>query len=142
MTDLSKILKNKNLKVTPQRIAILEELQKKGHSSIDDIFYRIKDKIPSISLATIYKNVLALHNADIIKSIKTPNQKQKYEINIKPHIHLFCKICRILEDFEMDTKDFTDECEIKSGYRDIDDVSVLLTGICTKCKVNQASTTL
>lgn len=131
--DFVKILRNKKLKATPQRIAILQELNKNGHSCIDDIFTSIKKRIPSISLATVYKNIIALHNYEVIKSIKLPNQKQKYEINIKPHIHLFCNNCKKIEDFYIDTTKFKYQCEQKSGYTNIDNASIILKGICNLC---------
>ncbi|WP_181646894.1 Fur family transcriptional regulator [Helicobacter sp. 16-1353] len=136
-TNFTEILKEKKLKITPQRIAILEELDKNGHSTVDDIFNRIKIKIPSVSLATVYKNILALQSMDILKSVKTPTQKQKYEINKKPHIHLFCKICEKLEDFEIDISDFQDYCKNASGYENIEEASILLTGICKECSAKK-----
>lgn len=132
---LIEMLKEKKLKITPQRIAILEELGKSGHSTVDDIFNGIKLRVPSVSLATVYKNILALQNADILKSVKTPTHKQKYEINIKPHVHLFCKVCENLEDFEIDINDFKTYCRKESGYHSIDEASILLTGICKKCSI-------
>lgn len=133
MINFAAMLRDKNLKVTPQRIAILDELNNNGHSSIDDIFSRIKAKIPSVSLATIYKNILAMQQADILKSVKTPTQKQKYEINKKPHIHLSCKICDKLEDFDINIDSFMQQCKINSGYKNIEESSILLIGICQEC---------
>lgn len=135
---LVEMLKEKKLKITPQRIAILEELEKNGHSTVDDIFNGIKLRVPSVSLATVYKNILALQSAEILKSVKTPTHKQKYEINIKPHIHLFCKVCENLQDFEIDTNEFKKYCKEKSGYYCIDEASILLTGICKKCSKQQS----
>ena len=132
--DFSKLLKDKNLKVTAQRVAILDEIYKHGHSSVDDIYALIRGRIPSVSLATIYKNILSMQNANIIKSIKTPTQKQKYELNKKPHIHLHCKICDNLEDFDMDMSEFRASCEKKSGYKNIDDTSIIFSGICKNCQ--------
>lgn len=133
----AEILKEKKLKITPQRIAILEELHKNGHSSVDEIFNRIKLKVPSVSLATVYKNIIALQNVNILKSIKTPTHKQKYEINAEPHVHLFCRVCENLEDFEINTKDFQEYCKEKSGYHIIEEASVLLTGLCKECAKQQ-----
>lgn len=132
--DFSKLLKDKNLKITAQRVAILDEIYKHGHSSVDDIYALIKGRIASVSLATIYKNILSMQNANIIKSVKTPTQKQKYEINKKPHIHLHCKICDNLEDFDMDMSEFRAYCEEKSGYKNIDDTSIIFSGICKSCQ--------
>ena len=131
--DFAKILRKKRLKVTPQRIAILNELQNSGHSCIESIFNNIKKQVPSISLATVYKNIITLNNNDVIRSVQTDNQKQQYEVNVKPHIHLFCNICGKLEDFNIDTSSFTSLCELKSGYRDIYDTSIMLRGKCAKC---------
>lgn len=134
MSDSNKLLKSKNLKITAQRVAILDTLRNNGHSSIDDIFVSIRGQIPSVSLATIYKNILAMQNANILKSVKTPTQKQKYEINKKPHIHLHCRKCDNLEDFEMDMSVFRAYCEEKSGYKNIDDTSIIFSGICQSCQ--------
>lgn len=50
-----KILKQNNLKITPQRMAILKEIEKNGHISIEEIYENIKETHPSMSLATIYR---------------------------------------------------------------------------------------
>ena len=134
MNDFSKLLREKNLKITAQRVAILDEIYKRGHLSIDDIFSAIRGRIPSVSLATIYKNILSMQSANIIKSVKTPTQKQKYELNKKPHIHLHCKICDNLEDFDMSMDEFRESCEKKSGYKNIDEASIIFSGICQKCQ--------
>ncbi len=55
-----KILKENHLKITPQRLAILKEIQKFGHISIDEIYENVKESNPSMSLATIYKNLASI----------------------------------------------------------------------------------
>ena len=51
--NYTKLLKDYNLKVTPQRIAIVDELHKHGHMNIDSLYQVLLVKFPSISLATI-----------------------------------------------------------------------------------------
>ena len=53
-------LRNYDLKVTPQRVAIVQELYDCGHLNIDQLYNKLLDKFPSISLATIYKNMNAM----------------------------------------------------------------------------------
>lgn len=132
--DFMKMLKDKNLKITAQRVAILDEIYKNGHSTVDDVYNLIKGRIPRVSLATIYKNIISMQNADILKSVKTPTQKQKYELNKIPHIHLHCRICDKLEDFDMDMSEFQIYCEKKSGYKNIDNTSIIFSGICRDCQ--------
>ena len=50
MIDTTSLLKNYDLKVTPQRIAIIEELYKNGHMNIDDLYRKLIDRFPSVSL--------------------------------------------------------------------------------------------
>lgn len=132
--DFMKMLKDKNLKITAQRVAILDEIYKNGHSTVDDVYNLIKGRIPRVSLATIYKNIISMQNADILKSVKTPTQKQKYELNKTPHIHLHCRICDKLEDFDMDMSEFQIYCEKKSGYKNIDNTSIIFSGVCQTCQ--------
>lgn len=60
MTNYTNLLKEYDLKVTPQRVAIVEELYKNGHMNIDDLYKKLLSKFPSVSLATIYKNINAM----------------------------------------------------------------------------------
>ena len=60
MNNYTNLLKEYDLKVTPQRVAIVEELFKNGHMNIDDLYKKLLSKFPSVSLATIYKNINAM----------------------------------------------------------------------------------
>ena len=57
MKNLHSILKKTPLKSTPQRLAILNTIQKNGHICVEDMFKELKPQFPSLSLATIYKNI-------------------------------------------------------------------------------------
>ena len=103
ITQFTQDLKAKNLKVTPQRIAILSEIEANGHMDVDELYERIKEFYPSISLATIYKNISALCDANILREIKAPNHKQKYELACDKHIHVACEKCGKFEDLKIDT---------------------------------------
>lgn len=98
MEKLVKILKEKNLKLTPQRLAILNFLDKKTHPTIEEIYEEVKKNFPSISLATIYKNINTLKEHQIVIELN-PGGKLKYDINLVPHIHAICKNCGKIEDF-------------------------------------------
>ena len=67
-------LKESGLKITPQRITILQEIYKSGHATVEEIYENILQIHPSISLATIYKNLISMCEAGIINEIKPPLQ--------------------------------------------------------------------
>ena len=130
-------LKAKNLKSTPQRIAILREIHQKGHISVEEIYNSIKKNYPCISLATVYKNVATLNEADILREIKAPTQKQKYELSCDKHIHVSCEKCGRLQDVYADVDALSNECKQKTGF-ELFDVSAVFIGICPQCREKSA----
>lgn len=129
------ILKNGNLKVTPQRMAILQEINAKGHISIDEIYENIKKNHPSMSLATIYKNLTSMQEVKIIDEVKLPNQKPRYELIKKQHIHLVCESCGMIKDIHLEEAidNLKQSCEKETGYK-IQNSSIALLGICKECE--------
>lgn len=130
--DFEISLKEKNLKVTPQRIAILKEIQRNGHIGVDDIYENIKKDYPSISLATVYKNITALYEVNILREIKAPAQKQRYELSYDRHLHVACEKCGKLEDIKVDVSEISSECAKATGYI-LHDTSAVFIGICPEC---------
>ncbi|MDO7253252.1 Fur family transcriptional regulator [Helicobacter cappadocius] len=130
--DFEMSLKEKNLKVTPQRIAILREIQKNGHIAVDDIYENIKKDYPSISLATVYKNITALYEVNILREIKAPAQKQRYELSYDHHLHVACEKCGKLEDIKVDVSEVSDKCSKMTGYI-LHDASAVFIGLCPEC---------
>ncbi len=98
MKDFGEQLNSAGLKATIQRLAILKYIAGTGHSSIDDIYENIIQEHPSISLATVYKNIQMLIEADILTEVPLTGSKSKYEIKKQEHIHLVCQVCGSVED--------------------------------------------
>lgn len=112
------LLKQANLKATPQRLSVLRILNQHTHPTIDELYAQIKDDYPSISLATVYKNLSALINENLVIEVNAPNQKTKYDIYEEPHIHVVCSICGHVEDISCsDSKmlDYQAHIESKIG---------------------------
>lgn len=98
--DFLPILKENRLKATPQRLAVLKVLDCHGHPTMDELYATIKTEHPSISLATVYKNVNALKEAGVVVEVNMPNGKSRYDIYMHPHIHVVCKKCGAIKDME------------------------------------------
>ena len=129
MKNYKSLLEESNLKTTPQRLAILKELDSKGHASIEEIYENIKEMFPSISLATIYKNINALKEEEVISEVCL-HQKQKFEINKEPHAHFICKKCGTIEDVLFDE---AINSEIEKKYPN-SKKELYIYGICKKCQ--------
>jgi len=129
MKNIKNLLEETNLKVTPQRLAILKEIDTKGHASIEEIYENIRDLFPSISLATIYKNINALKEEGIISEICL-HQKPKYEIEKSSHAHFICKNCGKVEDIPLNEILNSD---IEKKYPD-SKKELYIYGLCKKCR--------
>jgi len=126
------LLKEKGLKVTPQRIAIVDLLKSYGHLSISKMYELIKEKFPSISLATIYKNLNAMVDNGFVNEVKIIGQDSRYELAKASHSHVVCKECGVMEDIMLDDSDIKDEAKKLSKF-DIQSSSITFYGICQKC---------
>ncbi|WP_187647204.1 Fur family transcriptional regulator [Nitrosophilus labii] len=133
MGEIIELLKEKKLKATPQRLAILNYLNHKTHPTIEEIFEEIRKSFPSISLATIYKNINTLKDVGIVMELN-PGGKLKYDININPHFHGVCEKCGNIEDFY--DEDVIKACKDKlkkSMNKNIDRLNITLSMVCEKC---------
>ncbi|RXJ87369.1 Fur family transcriptional regulator [Arcobacter sp. CECT 8985] len=132
MMNCTTLLKEYNLKVTPQRVAIVEELYKNGHMNIDDLYKKLLSKFPSISLATIYKNVNAMIEKVFLNEVKIPNSKSVYELVKEEHSHLVCSSCGKIEDIDLSIGSLVEEATASKNYK-IQEASVVFTGLCPTC---------
>ena len=101
-SDFVSLLKTKELKATPQRLCVLKELEKKMHPTIDDLYEALRRENPSMSLATVYKNIGTLKEKGIVIEVNIADGKMRYDIYSKPHIHLLCKECHSISDMDYD----------------------------------------
>lgn len=102
MNDFIQLLKSKELKATPQRISVLKELDKKTHPTIDDLYDSLKKENPSMSLATVYKNLAMLKEKGVVIEVNVADGKMRYDIYSKSHIHVVCSSCGAIEDSDYD----------------------------------------
>ena len=133
MNNYTNVLREHNLKATPQRLALLEIICLNGHINIDKLYEDTKLKFSSISLATIYKNISAMTKAAILFEVKLPNEKSVYEIVKDSHSHLLCKECGEVEDIYIDTNKMIDDISSSHTFK-IEQSDIVLTGSCKSCQ--------
>jgi Fur family peroxide stress response transcriptional regulator len=93
-------LKNSNLKVTPQRTAVLEALSTlKDHPSADKIKEYVVKNHPNIAVGTIYKTLETFVEKGLVKKVKTEKDVMRYDAILDKHHHLYCEDTERIEDF-------------------------------------------
>lgn len=132
---LKKLRENKH-KLTPQRLAIAKILvRSEGHPNVEKIYERLQDDFPTMSLATVYRNVLLLKSLGEVLELGFPDGSNRYDGNKPyPHPHVVCLKCKKIIDPELTTlKDMTEEVANETGFH-------ILThrldffGLCGGCK--------
>ncbi|EAL0970592.1 peroxide-responsive transcriptional repressor PerR, partial [Campylobacter coli] len=116
--ELLQILKKHELKATPQRLCVLKILKRHEHPNIEELYEEIKKEYPSISLATVYKNLNTLQEQGLVVEINVANQKTCYDIYEERHIHIICNKCGNIEDMsfqDAELDEYQEKLEKKMG---------------------------
>ena len=131
------------LSVTVQRLAIFEALAgSREHPSAEQIHRAVQRRIPTLSLATVYKNLEALKSIGAVADVNPLHEQGRYEAALpgtgagRPHHHLVCISCkkvRDLHDHELDRLKVRDT----QGF-DLRAVRVQAEGLCPECQARTA----
>lgn len=136
------LLKSKGLKITKQRLLVLEVLAScpGRYLTAEEIYEKIKADCPKIGLATVYRTIQLLLELHLIDRINLDDGFVRYEIGSiedsglkHHHHHLICRSCGMIISFQ---DEFLEKLEMKiaetTGFRVVDH-EVKLYGYCQKC---------
>lgn len=94
------LLSEKELKVTPQRVAVLDALSKlNNHPTADNIIAFIRKYHPNIATGTIYKTLDTFVEKGIVKKVKTEKDVMRYDSILDNHHHLYSSETEHIEDY-------------------------------------------
>lgn len=98
--DLRTRLTGKGLRVTPQRIAVLDAIDKLGnHPAADQIIEYVRRANPNIATGTVYKVLDTLTGNRLIKRVTTDLNVMRYDGVVMEHHHLYCSECDVIQDY-------------------------------------------
>src|ERR1700739_2464858 len=87
--------------VTHQRQVVYQVLKSMhGHPSPEEVYSRVKVRIPSISLATVYKTIHLFIESRIFREVSLHHGSLRVETNPRPHHHLVCMHCKSITDID------------------------------------------
>lgn len=89
--------------MTHQRQVLFEVMQGiPGHPSPEEVFEHVRQRIPSISLATVYKNIHLFIQSGLLREVSLHHGSLRVEMNDRPHHHMVCKQCKAIFDLDED----------------------------------------
>lgn len=134
------------LRMTKQRQVVYDVLSDLGHEhpTASEVFVSAKEKMPSISLATVYNCLDSLTSAGAIKQVNIHREASRYCPNLQPHAHFFCTGCEYVFDIGLEAgADAASVWALPKGCR-VEEMQVAMTGICgicPKCRMEDGNTT-
>jgi Fur family ferric uptake transcriptional regulator len=120
---------------TRQRQIILEELQKlKSHPSATALYEIVRERLPNISLGTVYRNMDLLARTGLIQKLNTGQNEARFDVITDHHYHVCCAQCGRVDDLLDAPVDIVD-----SGIGELQGFDILghqlqFIGICPECK--------
>jgi len=139
LEELIEKLKERDYRITPQRLAILKSLvSSPSHPSAEWIYERIKSDFPTTSLATVYKTIAVLKGIDEVLELGFSGDSNRYDGHRPyPHPHLICLECRDIMDPDVEALDaLTRQIVDRAGYRLVTH-RFDIYGICPACQLKQ-----
>ncbi len=122
------------MRQTIQKQVILDYIKSvKTHPSAETVFAAVKDRVPSISFGTVYRNLKQLTAQGQIKELCFDRECLRYDADLKDHQHFVCLKCgRVYDDFGRYTA--LRQGLSRHGKFKIVDVDITVRGYCPKCK--------
>jgi Fe2+ or Zn2+ uptake regulation protein len=129
----------RGLRMTDQRRAVYDALMtQRDHPTAVEVFMRVKTRMPTISLATVYNCLETLTDCGIVKAVNHDREPSRYCPNLAEHAHLFCESCSGVMDIPLrshrkpqDIWDLPDDVAILQH-------EVSFRGLCPKCATADA----
>lgn len=134
MDNITKIFKEKKLKLTPQRIAVYKYLQGTyEHPSAEVIYKALQKDYPTMSLATVYKALKTLVDVNLVQEINVGEGNFRYDSTTADHAHVQCTNCSKVEDLHgLDFDALDKNAESLSKYK-ILSRKLYFYGLCHEC---------
>lgn len=135
LNELSNELKKNNIRLTHQRLKVLEYLSNsKNHPTVEQIYNALKKEVPSLSKTTIYNTLKYLAELSLIQVLAIDENEAHFDAATETHGHFKCSTCDKIYDFDIDM----DSCETEElDNFEINEKSVYFKGICPRCLSNK-----
>ncbi len=138
-SDFASLCRRHELAATHQRRVIYETVMSlEGHPSPELIYDAVRRKIPSISLATVYKNVRTFMASGMLREVSMHHGSLRVEPNETEHYHLVCTRCRQITDLDTESLRVLPVKAKRSlkGFQ-VTRIAVDVLGICAACAAKQ-----
>ena len=134
MTSPADTLREAGLRVTAQRIAVLEAVSAQPHSGADTIVGEVRDRIGTVSVQAVYDALGALSTAGLLRRIEPAGSPARFEVRVGDnHHHVVCRSCGVMADVDCAVGDVPCLTPSEAHGFVLDEAEVTYWGLCPAC---------
>ena len=121
--------------VTHQRQVLFEVMKSMhGHPSPEEVYAKVRKKVPAISLATVYKNIHLFVENGVFREVSMHHGSVRVEMNGEEHHHMVCSKCKAITDIGEDELGLVAKRNKLPGGFLVERYAVDVIGVCAKCQ--------
>ena len=133
LKQFKEICRQAGLKVTHQRLEVFGALaQSRDHPSAEEVFEKVKQRLPTIALDTVYRTLALLEQSGVLSRIQL-DSRSRFDPNRTLHHHFVCTECKRIEDFYWPSFDRMKPPDREAPWGRVDSKHVEIKGTCQAC---------
>ncbi len=128
------VCRGEGIKLTHQRMEIFREIAQTGdHPDAELVFQRVRVRIPTVSIDTVYRTLWLLKDLGLVVTLGSSRERTRFDANLNRHHHFVCGQCGFTHDFYSDDLDNIRLPDSLSSLGEIEAAHVEVRGLCRKC---------
>jgi Fur family transcriptional regulator, peroxide stress response regulator len=132
--SLTHALRDSGLRLTHQRLEVVREIAGTDeHPDVESIYGRVRERVPTISLDTVYRTLATLADRGLVVRVSSTIGPARYDANTSNHHHFVCTRCGMVRDVSDSGLDAVTAPPSTSAIGVVESVEVQLRGVCTEC---------
>jgi Fur family transcriptional regulator, peroxide stress response regulator len=138
MEHFKRVCRDRGLPLTVQRRAVLEAmLGREDHPTADQIYAKMKVKLPGISRTSVYRILEMLVSIGMVTKVCHPGSAARFDPKLQAHHHLVCLCCERIIDVEEPRLDGLPLPDVRGYGFEINDYHIHFRGTCAECLQKQ-----
>jgi len=134
-TALTDALRERGLRVTPQRLAIARALRElDGHVTAETVFGHVSAQMPGVSLPTVYAALELLQQLGVIRRVATEGGTVVWDARVADHHHAVCRSCGKIVDVDAALDRAKVVAAAQAAGFAVDDAQLVVRGLCADCR--------
>jgi len=136
--SLSHALRASGLRLTHQRLEVVREVaQSDRHPDVESIYRAVRERVPTISLDTVYRTLATLDGLGLVKRVTATPGPARYDANTAHHHHFVCTRCGLIRDVDDQELDAVSAARGAAPFGSVESIEVQLRGICNDCRTKE-----